>query len=246
MKTHIIARIMTFLFSIAFGLLICEIFFIIIKNYPLVLISFILYPTPSKIFLIFLCFIISGFITSFFVSRWYESIAISVFVWLLFFIIEVAVPQVSIIPLPYFLLILFLVSLVGGSGLGLGTKYLFNFYMDKVSETREENFVDKVSETSKENFVDKLIKSLIKGDTSEREYAAKALGNLENEKAVEPLIAALSDEEDSVRLHAVKALGKIGAKEAIEPLRKQFEEEQLMEVKEEIHETMERINKKKS
>jgi hypothetical protein len=70
-----------------------------------------------------------------------------------------------------------------------------------------------------DSIIDSLINDLAAKESSVRERAAYALGEIGSEKAVEPLISALSRAEESdVQRSAAYALGGIGSEKAVEPL----------------------------
>lgn len=62
------------------------------------------------------------------------------------------------------------------------------------------------------------------------EYAAEALGRINDIQAVEPLIASLKDAEGNVRRNVVEALGEIGDKRAVRPLMQNFGESQFIPI----------------
>lgn len=69
-----------------------------------------------------------------------------------------------------------------------------------------------------QNAVPSLIEALHDGDSQVRNFAARSLGDIDDQRAVEPLIYALRDEDMGVRGDAASALGKLKDKRAIRPL----------------------------
>ena len=68
--------------------------------------------------------------------------------------------------------------------------------------------------------VEPLIQALKdkKENSSVREYAASALGEINDTRAVDPLIQALNDDDSGVRWNSAYALGTIGDVRAVQPL----------------------------
>jgi hypothetical protein len=73
-----------------------------------------------------------------------------------------------------------------------------------------------------------LVNLLLRGNASDRQRTAIALGHSKNARAVEPLVKALNDEDDFVRNFAAKALGDLGDGRAFEPLVKAMTDRNLL------------------
>ncbi len=69
-----------------------------------------------------------------------------------------------------------------------------------------------------DNAVTSLIEALHDEDPQVRNFAARSLGDIDDQRAVEPLMHALRDEDMGVRGDAASALGKLKNKQAIRPL----------------------------
>ncbi len=82
-------------------------------------------------------------------------------------------------------------------------------------------------EEGNETTVPALLDALSDEVDGVREFAAKALGEIDDSKAVEPLIATLEDKSNFVRLEAVKALEGMEDERTISPLVKSLKDSEL-------------------
>jgi len=114
-------------------------------------------------------------------------------------------------------------ALVEEAGIDLKEKVI---YVERISAIRGltsknktiQNLSLKFLNAEGKDRIEVLVEALKDENSSVRESAAEALGELKDPRAVEPLIEALKDKEPAVQGSAAKALGKLKDPRAVEPL----------------------------